>query len=86
MNAEMDAKSIKSIVTYRLVGDVVAGKDSGVTRQAELLGRLKEVDMFVRSTDIQIGVFASLADNEKLVSSVDSLSSELPPSIDESKE
>ena len=82
----MDAKSIKSIVTYRLVGDVVAGKDSGVTRQAELLGRLKEVDMFVRSTDIQIGVFASLADNEKLVSSVDSLSSELPPSIDESKE
>lgn len=81
---KLDGQMLKNIITYRLVSDVTLGKDSGVTRQAELIGRLKEVDAFVRSTDIQIGVFASLADNDKLVSSVESLSSELPPLPDTS--
>lgn len=81
--AMLDTETVKNVAKYRLFDDVVKAKDSGVTRQIELLGRMKEHDWFVRNTDVQIGVFASLADNEKLVSSVESLSSELP---EESKE
>lgn len=76
--AEMDAKSLKAVVTHRLVTDVIRGRDSGVTRQAELLGRMKEVDMFVRNTDVQVGVFAALADDGKVATTVELLSTELP--------
>lgn len=75
---ELDGQMLKKLIVYRLVSDVTRGKDSGVTRQAELIGRLKEVDAFVRNTDVQIGVFASLADDTKVAASVETLSADLP--------
>jgi hypothetical protein len=55
---------IKKIVTHRLATAVVEGKPSNVAREAELLGKMKDVDLFVRNTDVQIGIFAALMDNE----------------------
>jgi hypothetical protein len=83
---KLDGQMLKNIITYRLVSDVTQGKDSGVTRQAELIGRLKEVDAFVRNTDIQIGVFASLADDSKVAASVEGLTAELPAASEDPKE
>lgn len=76
--AEYEGKVLKSMIVHRLVTDVCSGRDSGVTRQAELIGRLKEVDAFVRNTDVQIGIFAGLADDPRAAESVEALSAELP--------
>ena len=40
---------IRKIVTHRLATAVVDGKPSNVAREAELLGKQKDVDMFVRT-------------------------------------
>ena len=53
-------QTLKKIVTHRLATAVVEGKPSNVAREAELLGKMKGVDLFVRNTDVQIGIFASL--------------------------
>jgi hypothetical protein len=41
-------ETLEKIVTHRLATDVVNGKSSGVAREAELLGKRRDVDMFVR--------------------------------------
>jgi hypothetical protein len=84
--ADINADTVKQVSKYRLFDDVVKARDSGVTRQIELLGRMKEHDWFVRSTDVQIGVFASLADDSKVAASVESLTAELPALPEETKE
>ncbi len=76
--ADMNAEVVKTTAKYRLFDDVVKGKDSGVTRQVELLGRFKEHDWFVRNTDVQIGVFASLADDSKTAVIIDTLAEDPP--------
>jgi len=76
--ADLNVETVKQVAKYRLFDDVVKAKDSGVTRQIELLGRMKEHDWFVRNTDVQIGVFASLADDSKVAASVEGLTAELP--------
>ena len=53
-------EQVKSVIRNRLLGDIVKGKSSGVAREAELLGRDKTVDMWVRPADVQIGIFNAL--------------------------
>jgi len=55
---------LKQIVTHRLATAVIEGRPSNVAREAELLGKLREVDLFVRNADVQVGVFAALLDPE----------------------
>ena len=54
---------IKKAVTHRLMSSVIEGKPSNVAREAELLGRMKDVDLFVRSGDMQIGILATLVES-----------------------
>jgi hypothetical protein len=56
-------ETLRKIVIHRLATSVVDGKPSGVAREAELIGRLKETDMFVNPhTGTDIGIFALIAD------------------------
>lgn len=54
---------VKKAVTHRLMTAIIEGKSSEVAREAELLGKFKEHDWFVRNADVNIGVFASLAED-----------------------
>jgi hypothetical protein len=51
---------IKKIVTHRLMSSVIDGKPPNVAREAELLGKMRDVDLFVRNADVQLGIFAAL--------------------------
>ena len=55
---------LKKIVTHRLATAVIEGKPSNVAREVELIGRMKDVDLFVRNGDIQVGIFGVLATPE----------------------
>jgi hypothetical protein len=57
-------EQLRKIVTHRLATAVIEGRPSNVAREAELLGKMKEVDLFVRNVDAQVGVFAVLLDPE----------------------
>jgi hypothetical protein len=46
-------EQLKKIVTHRLAISVAEGKPSNVAREAELIGRMKDVDLFVRNADVQ---------------------------------
>jgi hypothetical protein len=59
-DATWDAETLKQIVTHRLAKAVVEGKPSNVAREAELIGKMKGVDLFVRNADVQVGIFANL--------------------------
>ena len=45
---------------------ITNGKSSGVAREAELLGRDKTIDLWVRNSDVQVGIFAGLLAGEAL--------------------
>src|SRR5262252_4911706 len=55
-------EQLRKIVTHRLAKAVIEGKPSNVAREAELIGRMKDIDLFVRTADVQIGIFAALAE------------------------
>jgi hypothetical protein len=55
---------LRKIVTHRLASAIIEGKPSNVAREAESIGKMKDVDLFVRDTDVQVGVFAALLDPE----------------------
>lgn len=55
---------LKRIVTHRLATAVIEGKPSTVAREAELIGRMKEVDPFVRNADVQVGIWGILSTPE----------------------
>jgi hypothetical protein len=55
---------IRKAVKHRLMQSVIEGKPSNVAREAELLGKLREVDLFVRNSDIQVGIFGALSTPE----------------------
>jgi len=57
-------EEVKAVIRARLMADLTRGKSSGVERVAELLGRDKTVDMFVRNGDMQIGIFAEIGDKD----------------------
>lgn len=61
-----DAEEAKACIRARLLSDLTRGKSSGLERVAELLGRDKSIDLFVRSGDIQIGIFASSDDSRTI--------------------
>jgi hypothetical protein len=44
-------EQLRKIVTHRLATAVIEGRPSNVAREAELLGKMKEVDHFVRNAD-----------------------------------
>lgn len=60
--ASYSPEFVKKAVTHRLMTAIIEGRSSDVAREAELLGRFKEHDWFVRNADLQIGIFASLAE------------------------
>jgi len=53
-------ETLKKIVIHRLATSVVEGRSSDVVREAELLGKLKEHDWFIRSGETNVGIFATL--------------------------
>lgn len=56
-------EEVKAVIRARLLSDITAGKSTGLERACEVLGRDKTIDMFVRSGDVQIGIFANVADD-----------------------
>jgi len=59
-SAAWQPETVKTVIRERLLSDITKGKSSGVAREAELLGRDKTVDMWVRPADVQIGIFNAL--------------------------
>jgi hypothetical protein len=55
---------LKAMAISRLVSDISNGKSSGVSREIETLGKIKEHDWFVRTGDVQVGIFAGLDSKE----------------------
>jgi hypothetical protein len=55
-----EPEEVKAIIRSRLLADITSGKSSGLGRECELLGKDKDVDMFVRNADMQVGIFANL--------------------------
>jgi hypothetical protein len=53
-------EEVKAVIRSRLLADITNGKSSGLGRECELLGKDKDVDMFVRNADVQVGIFANL--------------------------
>ena len=51
---------MQAVARFRLFTNVCKGKDLS-PRSIEMIGRLKNVDMFVRTGDIQVGVFQQFA-------------------------
>lgn len=51
---------VRACIRSRLLSDITSGKSSGLGRECELLGKDKDVDMFVRNADVQVGIFANL--------------------------
>jgi hypothetical protein len=49
------------VIRSRLLADITNGKSSGLGRECELLGKDKEVDMWVHNTAVQIGIFQGIA-------------------------
>jgi len=52
----------RKIAKHRLTKAVLEGKSSNVSREVELLGKFKEHDWWVHNGEVQIGVFAALAE------------------------
>jgi len=50
----------RKIAKNRLTKAVVEGRSSNVAREIELLGRFKEHDWWVRSAEVQVGVFSAI--------------------------
>jgi hypothetical protein len=74
-------EEVKACIRSRLLSDVTNGKSSGVERACELLGKDKEIDMWVRTGDVQVGIFAGLFEDSKLLTE---LVANLPPETDDS--
>jgi hypothetical protein len=57
-------EQLRKIVTHRLAKAIIEGKSSTVAREAELIGKMKEVDLFVRNADVQVGIWGILSTPE----------------------
>jgi hypothetical protein len=55
---------LRKIVTHRLAKAIIEGKPSTVAREAELIGKMKEVDLFVRNAEVQVGIWGILSTPE----------------------
>lgn len=53
-------EELKALAVHTLAHDLSIGQSRGLERTIELLGRFKENDWFVKSTDTQIGVLIDL--------------------------
>ena len=62
-NLSHEPHQLKSAVKQRLIKNIEEGRDEGV-RSAQLLGKFKEHDWWVRASDTQVGIFAQLCDPE----------------------
>lgn len=54
---------LKPLAIARLHTEISDLRRPGGLKAIEIAGRLKELDWFVRNVDVQVGVFASFADN-----------------------
>jgi hypothetical protein len=57
---------LKPLAVRRLHDEIANPKSAGGLKAIEIAGRFKETDWFVRNADVQIGVFAALANNAEL--------------------
>jgi hypothetical protein len=67
---------LKPLAVKRLYEEIVNPKSSLGMKAIELAGRFKETDWFVRSADVQIGVFAALGEAGP---TIDAVASVIPP-------
>ena len=51
---------VKKAVTHRLMTAIIEGRSSEVAREAELLGKFREYDLFVRNRDANLGILMTL--------------------------
>src|SRR5258707_2847677 len=54
-------EQLKTLAIHRLAQEIANPKRTDGVKPIEVLGKMKEFDWFVRSSDVQIGIFASLA-------------------------
>lgn len=66
----------KAIATHRLVQTALDDHNPRNVQAAELIGRMKDVDMFARTGDAQVGVFAAIFEQGAL----EELEQLVPPS------
>jgi len=56
---------VKKVVTHRLMRSIIEGRESGCAREAELVGRMKDFDLFVNpNTGTTMGIFLTFGDPE----------------------
>ena len=53
--------ALKPIAIQRLYDEIVREDSAGGLKAIEIAGRFKETDWFVRSVDVQVGVFAAIS-------------------------
>lgn len=78
LHGPVKAEEVKMLVRGRLLENLRQGEDRAV-RSAELLGRDKSVDMWVRPADVQIGIFQGIPTPEG-AALLDALEPEQPTS------
>lgn len=55
-------EQLKMLAVHRLASEIANPKRTDGVKPIEVLGKMKDFDWFVRNADLQIGIFASLAE------------------------
>jgi hypothetical protein len=66
----MRPEQLKTLAIHRLAQEIANPRHTDGVKPIEVLGKMKEFDWFVRSADIQVGIFAALAEPLPLDASI----------------
>ena len=55
-------EQLKTLAVHRLAQEIANPKRTDGVKPIEVLGKMKEFNWFVRGPDVQVGIFAALAD------------------------
>jgi hypothetical protein len=55
-------EQLKMLALHRLAQEIANPKRTDGVKPIEVLGKMKDYDWFVRSADVQLGIFASLTE------------------------
>lgn len=71
LQVEHTPDALKKYALHRIVKTCTDDKNSDNLRAAELIGRMKAVDLFVRPGDVQVGIFAQIVGENKELDTID---------------
>ena len=65
-HANLRPEQLKMLAIHRLASEIANPKRTDGVKPIEVLGKMKEFDWFMRNSDVQVGIFASLAEDPPL--------------------